>query len=73
LDEKIRAAIFGNVGTIISFRVGATDAEYLEKEFYPVFSKDDLVNLPRYAMYLKLMIDSATSKAFSAKTNPISN
>lgn len=66
LDEKVRAAVFGNTGTIISFRVGVTDAEYLAKEFYPVFTQDDLVNLPRYAMYLKLMIDGAASAAFSA-------
>lgn len=66
--EKIRAAIFGNVGTLISFRVGANDAELLEKEFYPVFSAVDLINLPRYSMYLKLMIDGATSQAFSATT-----
>lgn len=68
LHEKIRAAIFGNVGTLISFRVGATDAEYLAKEFPPVFNEDDLINLPQYSMYLKLMIDGATSKPFSAFT-----
>ena len=72
LSDPIRAAIFGNVGTIISFRVGATDAEYLEKEFYPTFNKTDLINLPRYSMYLKLMIDGATSQAFSADTLPLS-
>lgn len=66
IDERIREAIFGNVGTIISFRVGATDAEYLEKEFYPVFNKEDFINLPKYEMYLKLMIDGASSEAFSA-------
>jgi len=66
LDDRIRSAIFGNMGTIISFRVGATDAEYLAKEFYPVFTQDDLVNLPRYAMYLKLMIDGTSSLPFSA-------
>jgi Type IV secretory pathway, VirD4 components len=71
LHEKIRAAIFGNVGTLISFRIGATDAEYLVKEFHPVFNEDDLINLPRYSMYLKLMIDGATSKPFSAYTLPI--
>lgn len=69
LDEQIRAAIFGNVGTLISFRVGATDAEYLAKEFYPTFTQDDLINLPRYGMYLKLMIDSMTSQPFSAITH----
>ena len=67
-DERIRDAIFGNVGTLIAFRVGATDAEYLEKEFYPVFTADDLINLPRFAIYIKLMIDGATSQPFSAKT-----
>lgn len=66
LDERVRAAIFGNVGTIIAFRVGALDAAYLAKEFYPVFLEEDLVNLPRYAMYLKLMIDGASSPPFSA-------
>ena len=66
LDERVRAAIFGNVGKIIAFRVGATDAEYLAKEFYPVFTADDLINLRRYSMYLKLMIDGGTSQPFSA-------
>jgi hypothetical protein len=66
IDERIRAAIFGNVGTIISFRVGAADSEYLEKEFYPIFNKNDFINLPKYEMYLKLMIDGATSQPFSA-------
>ncbi len=68
MPEKIRSAIFGNVGTLISFRVGATDAQYLEKEFHPVFNEADLVSLPKYAMYLKLMIDGATSQPFSANT-----
>ncbi|MFA6251032.1 MAG: type IV secretion system DNA-binding domain-containing protein [Candidatus Paceibacterota bacterium] len=72
LHEKIRAAIFGNVGTLISFRIGATDAEYLEKEFKPVFDQYDLIQLPKYNMYLKLMIDGATSQPFSAETKPIS-
>ncbi len=67
LHEKIRAAIFGNCGTIISFRVGANDAELLAKEFYPVFEAIDLVHLSRYSMYIKLMIDGATSQAFSAQ------
>lgn len=70
LDKEIRSAIFGNVGTIISFRVGATDARYLAREFYPVFNESDLVNLPNYNIYLKLMIDGMTSRAFSAITLP---
>ena len=68
LDEKIRAAIFGNVGTIISFRVGVDDAKYLAREFHPVFNETDLVNLPNYNVYLKLMINGVTSRAFSAFT-----
>jgi len=68
LNEKIRSAIFGNVGTLISFRIGAEDAEILEKEFDPVFNKQDLINLPKYSMYLKLMIDGTASRPFSAET-----
>jgi len=70
LDEKIRGAIFGNVGTIISFRVGIDDAEHLAKQFYPIFKENDLINLPNYHIYLKLMIDGATSQPFSAITLP---
>lgn len=68
LDERIRGAIFGNVGTIISFRIGYEDAEILAKEFYPVFNANDLTNLPNYHIYLKLMIDGVTSRPFSAIT-----
>jgi energy-coupling factor transporter ATP-binding protein EcfA2 len=71
LDERIRAAVFGNCGTIISFRIGAADAEYLEKHFFPPFTENDLINLPNHAMYLKLMIDGACSKPFSAQTTSI--
>jgi len=69
-NTKVRDAVFGNVGTIISFRVGASDAEFLEKEFLPEFTADNLVNLDKYNIYLKLMIDGAASKAFSATTLP---
>jgi len=68
LHEKVRAAIFGNVGTIVCFRVGAEDAEFLEKEFLPEFNANDLVNLPKYNIYVKLMIDGVASKPFSAET-----
>jgi hypothetical protein len=70
LRPEIRSAIMGNVGTMISFRIGGPDAEYLAKEFYPTFNQYDLINLPRYTMYLKLMIDGATSQPFSAVTLP---
>lgn len=66
LDEKVQAAVFGNVGTIICFRVGAADAEFLAKEFMPVFDETDLVNLTKFDMYLKLMIDGVASEPFSA-------
>ena len=68
LEEKIRAAILGNVGTLISFRVGAEDAHYLAREFYPTFTESDLVNLPNRHIYLKLMIDGVSSRPFSAVT-----
>ena len=70
LDEKVRGAIFGNVGTVISFRVGIDDAEHLAKQFYPIFNQNDLINLPNYHIYLKLMIDGATSQPFNAITLP---
>lgn len=70
IDEKVRDAIFGNAGSIISFRVGAMDAEFLEKEFEPVFMMNDIINLPKYQIYLKLMIDGIAGDAFSATTLP---
>ncbi len=70
LEDSVRDAVFGNVGTIISFRVGAEDAEFLEKEFAPEFSANDLVNLAKYDIYLKLMIDGMASRPFSATTLP---
>lgn len=68
--EQVRDAVFGNVGTLVSFRVGAADAEFLEREFYPKFTSQDLVNLPNYNIYVKLMIDGVTSEPFSAQTLP---
>src|SRR2546426_884336 len=70
LEEPIRDAILGNTGTVISFRVGLSDAELLEKEFYPEFRASDLIALPNYRIYLKLMIDGVVSKPFSATTLP---
>jgi energy-coupling factor transporter ATP-binding protein EcfA2 len=70
MDENVSAAVFGNVGTMIVFRVGATDAEALEKEFAPQFTMEDLVNLGQFQMYLKLMINGLTSAPFSATSMP---
>jgi len=68
MEEEVRDAVFGNVGTMITFRVGAFDAEVLEKEFAPVFTAEDLVNLGFAQIYLKLMIDGVSSQPFSART-----
>ncbi len=70
MSEEVRAAVFGNVGTMVSFRVGAFDAEVLEKEFAPEFTMEDMVNLGRFQIYLKLMIDGVSSPPFSASTLP---
>jgi hypothetical protein len=70
VDEIVRDAILGNAGTVIAFRTGLTDALVLEKEFHPEFTAHDLVNLPNYYIYLKLMIDGVVSKALSASTLP---
>lgn len=70
MDEEVRDAVFGNVGTMVTFRVGAYDADILEKEFAPIFTAEDLVNLGLRQIYLKLMIDNVTSLPFSATTLP---
>jgi tRNA isopentenyl-2-thiomethyl-A-37 hydroxylase MiaE len=70
MSDEVRAAVFGNVGTMMTFRVGAYDAEVLEKEFSPQFVIEDLVSLGRFQCYLKLMIDGVTSAPFSASTLP---
>ncbi len=70
MPEEVRAAVFGNVGTMVTFRVGAFDAEVLEKEFAPYFEAQDLVNLGFVQIYLKLMIDGISSQPFSARTLP---
>jgi len=68
LEPDVRHAVLGNAGTIISFRVGAEDAPYLEREFVGEFEQIDLIQLPNHRVYLKLMIDEMPSKPFSALT-----
>ncbi len=70
LDEVVADAVFGNVGTIITFRVGAGDAEALATEFAPVFTEEDIINLTKFKILLKLMIDGVASMPFSAGTLP---
>jgi len=66
LDLQVRDAILGNAGTIISFRLGLADAEILSKEFWPEFSAEDLIRLPNYNVYIKLMVSGAVTRPFSA-------
>jgi hypothetical protein len=70
LDEDLTKAIFGNVGTIIAFPIGAENGEMLGKEFYPEFKREDLTNHDKYHIYLKLAIDGKVSKPFSSLTLP---
>jgi type IV secretory pathway TraG/TraD family ATPase VirD4 len=72
LELEVRDAILGDVGTLVSFRLGVPDAEIISKEFYPNFSVDDLINLPNYNIYLKLMIEGRVSKLFSPETITLS-
>lgn len=73
MSEEVRDAVFGNAGTLISFRVGGGDADFLVKEFEPVFDNNDLVNLDKYNIYIKLLIEGIASPAFSARTLPPSD
>lgn len=68
LEEDILAAILGNAGTMITFRLGAADAEVFAREFGPEITETDLVNLPNHNIYLRLMIDGSVSRAFSGET-----
>ncbi len=70
VPEEVMAAVLGNIGTLISFRVGAPDAAALKQEYAPVFEEVDLVNLDNYHIYVKMSVDGVTSPAFSATTLP---
>jgi hypothetical protein len=65
MDEEVKNAVFGNVGTVISFRVGVTDANYLQHEFTPVFSETDLINIDKYNAYIKTIVGNEPVKPFS--------
>jgi len=78
MPEKVASAVFGNVGTLVTFRVGAQDADFLNREFVPVFEPADLTNLNNFNIYVKMAIDGVTSTPFSARTllttyNPTGN
>jgi len=68
LPENIRDAVFGNVGSLIAFRVGSADAEFLAKQFSPVFSERDLINIDNFGACARLLVNGATSSPFSLQT-----
>ena len=70
LSDDVRGGILGNVGTIITFRLGTTDAKQMAEEFYPLISADDFINLAKFNIYIKLLIDGVTSRGFSATLIP---
>ena len=69
LSPELRDAVLGNAGTLISFRVGASDASLVARELSPVFQPDDLIRLPNFRMYLKLLIDGHPTRPFSARSS----
>lgn len=71
LDEGIRDAVFGNVGSIAAFRVGSEDAEFLEQQFAPTFAAQDIMNIPNYNAYMRVLANGTPQKPFSVKTLPM--
>lgn len=69
-NSKIRDAVFGNAGTIMTFRIGVEDAEIMAKEFTPVFNEFDVINIDRFHAYVKLMINGTASRPFNMQTLP---
>ncbi|MBM3256403.1 MAG: DUF87 domain-containing protein [Candidatus Moranbacteria bacterium] len=70
LTEKIRDAVFGNVGSLASFRIGPEDAEFVAKQYEPVFNSYDLINLDNYSTYLRMIVNGQVGTPFSMKTLP---
>jgi len=70
LPEEIQKSVFGNVGTMVSFRIGPEDAEFMTKQFAPVFNEQDLINIDNYNAYTKLMIGGTISQGFNMTTYP---
>ncbi|MFH0854536.1 MAG: type IV secretion system DNA-binding domain-containing protein, partial [bacterium] len=69
-DTKVRDAVFGNCGSIASFRIGAEDAEFMAKQYEPVFSQNDLINIHKYHAYMRLLIDNTAARAFDMASIP---
>ena len=70
LDQGIKDAVFGNVGSIVSFRVGTEDAQFLEQQFAPVFTAKDIMNVPNYNAFLRILVNGVPTKPFSMATMP---
>jgi hypothetical protein len=70
LEEDIKKAVFGNVGSMAIFRIGADDAEFVVRQFEPVFNQQDLLNIDNFNAYLKLLINNQTSLPFNIRCNP---
>jgi hypothetical protein len=70
LSEEIREAVFGNIGTVMSYRTGPDDAEFLVKQFQPIFSQHDLINIPNHNAVMKLLIGGLPSQPFSITALP---
>ncbi|MBI5127223.1 type IV secretion system DNA-binding domain-containing protein [Candidatus Roizmanbacteria bacterium] len=65
MEEEVKNAVFGNVGSLVSFRVGVTDASYLQREYQPVFGESDLINIERFHVYMKTIVDNEPVPPFS--------
>ncbi|MDP1883978.1 MAG: TraM recognition domain-containing protein, partial [Candidatus Moranbacteria bacterium] len=70
LKEEISKAVFGNVGSMVSFRVGPEDAEFLQKQFEPVFTANDLVNVDNYNCFARILVNNVLTKPFNMATYP---
>ncbi len=70
LDQGIKDAVFGNVGSLATFRIGAEDAQFLESQFAPVFTAKDMMNVPNYNAFIRMLINGVPAKPFSLATMP---
>jgi hypothetical protein len=70
MDSRMKDAVFGNTGTMLSFRIGVEDAEIMAKEFAPVFNEYDVINIDRFNAYVKLMVKGTASRPFNMETYP---
>ncbi|MBI4215458.1 MAG: hypothetical protein HY602_01930, partial [Parcubacteria group bacterium] len=70
-DTRVRDAVFGNVGTKIAYRVGVDDSEMIGKQFAPVFNEYDVINIPKYTAYLRLLVNNENPPAFNLHPYPL--